>query len=380
MAKTLGIKNGLLVRSDKVVLGDVLIRAGKIAKIGQGVAEEADVVLSVNRCFVAPGFIDIQVNGALGHDFLNASPDEIDKILDFFARHGTAGLLVTLTTAPFEELHSALLRLAAVKHPAFGGVHLEGPFLAEATRGAHPKEYLRLPSLELVRLLLRDFGKVVKLWTLAPELPGALELVKELADRGIQVAAGHSEASYDEALQAFSGGVSLVTHLFNGMRPFHHRHPGLCGAALDSRVFVSLICDGVHVHPASVRVVAKVKGFSHVILITDAVSPTGLLDGEYPLFGQKILVDSGIPRLTDGTLAGSTLTMERAVKNFMEFTGCSLPEVVRCATLNPARLLGIDDKKGSLAVGKDADLVIFDEDFNVQYTFIGGKIVYARED
>ncbi len=327
--------------------------------------------------FIAPGFIDLQVNGALGHDFLSAQPKEIYSILDFFVQHGTTGLLATLTSASFTELSSALSRLGEVRHPALLGAHLEGPFLAEVRRGAHPKEFLSLPSPDFVRTLLFGLEKVVKIWTLAPELPGAWEVMEELKKKGVIVAAGHSDASFEEALRAFSLGVSLVTHLFNGMRPLHHREPGLCGAALVSEVFVSLICDGVHVHPAVVTLVAKLKGFERIVLISDAVAPTGLPDGEYPLFGQMVYVEHGVPRLPDGTLAGTTLTMERAVKNFLEYTGCSLPQAVRCATLNPARLLGIDAQKGSLAVGKDADLVVFDRDFHVHYTILAGKVVYT---
>ncbi|MGB9860995.1 MAG: N-acetylglucosamine-6-phosphate deacetylase [Candidatus Bipolaricaulaceae bacterium] len=377
MGKTLGITGGLLVLPREVVPGDLLIKAGKIAKIGKGVAQAAEEVLSVGSLYVAPGFLDLQANGAMGYEFLRASPEEINQILDFFLHHGTTGLLATLPTAPQEILSSALSRLSAMKHPVLLGVHLEGPFLAEARRGAHPKEHLHPPSGQLVRTFLANFPGLIKLWTLAPELPGAKEVIAELRKNGVVCALGHSDASYEEAMAAFSLGVPLVTHLFNGMRPFHHRDPGLAGAALEAPVFVSLICDGVHVHPAAVRLAAKSKGFTRLLLVTDCLAPTGLPDGKY-VFGVEIFVENGVPKLSDGTLAGSTLTMEKAVKNFLDFTGCSLSEAVRCATLNPAKILGIAAKKGSLGVGKDADLVIFDEDFAVHYTILGGKIVYAR--
>lgn len=377
MGKILGIQGGLLVLPRKVVPGDLLIKAGKIVRIGKGAAQAAENLLSVDSLYVAPGFLDLQVNGAMGCEFLRASPEEITQILDFFLRHGTTGLLATLTTAPQEILFSALSRLSAIKHPALLGVHLEGPFLAEARRGAHPKEHLRLPSGQLVRAFLEHFPGLIRLWTLAPELPGAKEVIEELRENGVVCALGHSDASYEEAMAAFSLDVPLVTHLFNGMRPFHHRHPGLAGAALEAPVFVSLICDGVHVHPAAVRLTAKIKGFDRLILVTDCVASAGLPDGKY-VFGAEIFVENGVPRLSDGTLAGGTLTMEKAVKNFLDFTGCSLSEAVRCATFNPAKILGIAARKGSLAVGKDADLVIFDEDFNVHYTIVTGKVMYAR--
>lgn len=378
MVGTLGLVGGLLVFPDRVLPGDLWIGEGRILALGPRAAQGAEATVRVDSLYVAPGFLDVQANGALGYDFLTASPEAIAAVLDFFVRHGTTGVLATLTSVPWAELRAALERLRAVAHPALLGVHMEGPFLAAARRGAHPKEHLLLPSPALVRSFLSDFPGLVRLWTLAPELPGAEEVLRELRAREVICAAGHSDATYEEALRAFSLGISLVAHLFNGMRPFHHRDPGLVGAALDSDVFVSLICDGVHVHPAAVRLAAKLKGFDRLLLISDAVAPTGLPDGVYVLFGEQVRVEQGIPRLPDGTLAGSTLTLDRAVTNFLEFTGCSLPEAVRCATLNPARLLGIDDRKGSLAVGKDADLVVFDENFTVHYTILGGKIVYAR--
>ncbi len=364
---------------ERVAPGEVLIQAGKITGLGKGVAKKAERVLFLDSLYVAPGFLDIQANGALGYDFLSASEKEISAILDFFVQHGTTGLLATLTSAPPEVLHAALRRLKSLAHPALLGVHLEGPFLAEARCGAHPREYLLPPSLEFVRALLSDFGEIVKIWTLAPELPGAEKVVEELKNRGVLVAFGHSEASYEEGLRALSLGPSLITHLFNGMRPFHHREPGLVAAALESPLFLSLICDGAHVHPATVRLVTKLAGFSRLILVTDAVAPTGFPDGEYPLFGQRVRVENGVPTLPGGILAGTTLTINRAVRNFAAFTGCALPEAVRCATLNPAQLLGIEERKGSLALGKDADLVVFDEEFTVHYTILGGRIVYQRD-
>lgn len=378
MAGTLGLVGGLLVFPDRVLPGAIWIGEGRILALGPRVAQRAGATVRVDSLYVAPGFLDVQANGALGYDFLTASPEAIAAVLDFFVQHGTTGVLATLTSAPWAELRAALERLRAAAHPALLGVHMEGPFLAAARRGAHPKEHLLLPSPALVRSLLADFPGLVRLWTLAPELPGTEEVLRELRAREVICAAGHSDATYEEALRAFSLGISLVTHLFNGMRPLHHRDPGLVGAALDSDVFISLICDGVHVHPAAVRLAAKLKGFDRLLLISDAVAPAGLPEGVYVLFGEQVRVEQGIPRLPDGTLAGSTLTLDRAVKNFLECTGCSLPEAVRCATLNPARLLGIDDRKGSLAVGKDADLVVFDENFTVHYTILGGKIVYAR--
>lgn len=336
--------------------------------------------LDARGLFVAPGFIDLQVNGGAGYNFESAAPAEILKIVEFHLSHGTAGLLPTLVTAPINKLRETMVQLKALNHPAILGAHLEGPFISQKRKGAHNPEYILLPSLEKFHELVTDFVGFIKIVTLAPELPQAMELAREIKKIGAIPAIGHTEATYEQAWQAVQMGAELFTHLGNAMTGLHHREPGAVGAALDSDAYVELICDGVHLHPAFVRLVAKVKGYDRICLVTDAISAAGLPDGQYTLGDLPVFVENEVARLADGTLAGSTLTMERAVKNFMEFTGCSLPEAVRCATLNPARLLGIDDRKGSLAVGKDADLVIFDEDFRVHYTILGGKIVYARKD
>ena len=219
----------------------------------------------------------------------------------------------------------------------------------------------------------------IKIVTLAPERPGAEKLIARIREIGAIPSLGHSDATYDEAIAAIERGIGLFTHTFNAMREFHHRAPGAVGAALVSAVMTELIADGIHVHPGAMRLLYKAKGPDRICLITDAISAAGLADGEYSLGGLQVFVRDATARLADGTIAGSTLTMDKAVKNFMDASGCPLPEAVRCATLNPARLLGIDERKGSIAVGKDADLVIFDEDFTVHYTIISGEVAYARD-
>ncbi|MEM1759735.1 MAG: N-acetylglucosamine-6-phosphate deacetylase [Thermofilaceae archaeon] len=332
----------------------------------------------VPNLYVAPGFIDLQVNGGAGGNFNDATLDEVIKIIEFHLSHGTTSLIATFITAPVEILRGAIEKIRALRHPALCGAHLEGPFISSKLKGAHNPDYVLPVSLTVFEDLVGTQQNFIRIVTFAPELLGADALLSAIVKIGSIPSLGHSDATYDQTLSALRNGARLFTHLGNAMSGLHHREPGAVGAALDSDAYVELICDGVHLHPAFVRLVARVKGYDRICLVTDAISAAGLPDGHYSLGGLSVLVRDGVARLPDGTLAGSTLTLDRAVKNFLEFTGCSLPEAVRCATLNPARLLGIDDRKGSLAVGKDADLVIFDENFTVHYTILGGKIVYAR--
>jgi N-acetylglucosamine-6-phosphate deacetylase len=257
------------------------------------------------------------------------------------------------------------------------GIHLEGPFISKEYKGAHDGKYILPPSKEMLVKIIDQYSRMVRIVTLAPELSGADEVIAYIVNLGAIAALGHSSATYAEAIQAIEKGVKLFTHLGNAMRGLHHREPGAIGAALDSDAYVSLICDGIHLHPAFVRLVTKLKGFDRVCLITDAVSATGLADGTYYLGDLPVVVTNGIARLPNGVLAGSTITMERAVQNFVKFTKCSLPEAIRCATLNPARLLGIDSEVGSINIGKWADLIVFDNDFDIKYVFFHGNLMSA---
>ncbi|MGC9529329.1 MAG: N-acetylglucosamine-6-phosphate deacetylase [Candidatus Bipolaricaulaceae bacterium] len=372
------IRGGRLVLGDAVQEGDCLVQAGKVAGVGR-IPRRAggQAVLEAAGNYVAPGFVDLHVHGGAGSDFMDATPHAHRTVFAFHARHGTTAMLTTLLPAPLETMQRALRMVAELRAPWALGAYLEGPFVSKAKKGAFDPRWLVHPSPEAFRELVQGQQAVVKVMTLAPELPGAQSLVHEIVAAGALPSIGHTAATYEEATAAVGWGSRGFTHLFNAMRGLHHREPGAVGAALDSDAYVELICDGVHVHPAAVRLVARVKGFDRICLITDAVSAAGLADGDYELGGLKVLARGGVARLEDGTLAGSTLTLERAVRNFMEFTGCSLPQAIRCATLTPARLLGVDHHKGSLEVGKDADLVVLDDELRVRYTIVGGEVVYA---
>jgi len=371
------IRGGTIVSPDKggIRTGDVWVKDRRIAETGDAAA----TIIDATGLYVAPGFIDLQVNGGVGHNFEDASPEEIRKIVDFYVSHGTTGLLPTTVTAPIAGIRATIDRVKRAGHPAVLGMHIEGPFISEKRKGAQNPDYIIGPSVERFDELVSGHEEFINIVTLAPERPGADQLISRIREIGTVSSLGHSDATYDEAIAAIEHGIGLFTHIFNAMREFHHRAPGAVGAALASDVMVELIADGIHVHPGAMKLLYRAKGPDQICLITDAISAAGLADGEYRLGGLQVFVKDGTARLEDETLAGSTLTMDKAVKNFMTVSGCPLPEAVRTASLNPARVFGLEARKGSIEEGKDADLVIFDEKFNVRYTIIGGEILYSHE-
>jgi N-acetylglucosamine-6-phosphate deacetylase len=379
--------NRLLIRNGTIVLpshnelknADLLVDNGVIAHLGKTPEEIKGRTIDARGLYISPGFIDLQVNGGVGHNFEDASPEEIRKIVDFYVSHGTTSLLPTTVTAPIAGIRSTIDRVKHANHPAVLGMHIEGPFISEKRKGAQNPDYILDPSVEKLNALVTGHEGFIKIVTLAPERPGADQLISRIREIGAVPSLGHSDATYEQASAAIERGIGLFTHMFNAMREFHHRAPGAVGAGLTSDITVELIADGIHVHPGAMKLLYKAKGPDRICLITDAISAIGLADGEYQLGGLQVFVKDATARLADGTIAGSTLTMDRAVQVFMEASGCSLPEAVKAASLNQARLLRIADRKGSIAVGKDADLVIFDADFNIHYTIIGGEILYSHE-
>ncbi len=340
---------------------DLLLRAGKIAEIGEKLSSKGKV-LDASDLFLCPGFIDLHAHGG-GEGLFGADPESSRRAILHHLRHGATGIVASLMPAPLEALRASLATLANLGSPVLLGAALEGPFVSPARAGALSREFLLPPDVQTFRSLVLGFEKFVRIVALAPELPGAFSLLSEILRLGAIPALGHTDADYLIARKAVEAGASLFLHLFNAMRPFHHREPGAVGAALDTDAFVELIVDGYHLHPAAVRLALRAKGLDRICLVTDAV----LGEGPEPT------------RLPDGTLAGSRLTMNRAVQNFMAFTGCSLPEALRPATLNPARVLGLAHRKGSLTQGKDADLILFDEDWKIHGTIVGGEILWLSD-
>jgi N-acetylglucosamine-6-phosphate deacetylase len=365
-----------------------LMTAGKtIRMMGAGdppqfEASQAAVQIDAGGKLLLPGFIDLHVHGAVGSDVMDANPDGLHAMARFYATHGVTAFLPTCWSASRGAILAALEAVGEVVGYVPGGAtilgaHLEGPYLNPQKCGAQNDRYIRRAgTAEALEFL--DTG-LVRLLTLAPEFEENLWLVEECALQGITVSIGHTTAGYEQVLRAVKRGASHVTHCYNAMTGFGHRGPGTVGAAMAiPELCCELIADDIHVHPVAQKILLDVKGTEGVVLVTDAVRAAGLPDGEYALDERKVEVRDGAVRLADGTLAGSSLTMERALANIQRATGRPLKELWRLTSLNAARQIGVSGAKGSLEVGKDADLVLLDADFNVHLTVVGGNIVYRR--
>jgi len=381
--KALVIKGGTIFTPfTKIDNGTVCIKNGRIVRVGRRISEplEAEIV-DVSGMIVVPGFIDTHIHGGAGSDVMDATPEAIDNIAKFCARFGTTSMLATTMTESFDRIVQAVQATRAlIKRGTNGaeilGIHLEGPYISPERRGAHNVEHVRSPSLAEFKRILEESANSVKIVTVAPEIEGATEFIGTLKNWGIVVSAGHSNASYAEIMSAIKAGITHVTHIFNGMKEFHHREPGIVGAALaDKELTVSVIADGIHVHPTAIKVLFRAKGADNIILISDAVRPAGMGNGTYELGGFAVTVKDGVCRLPSGTLAGSTLTMNMAVKNMVSFLGIPLSDALKMASTNAASMIGFGDTKGSLEEGKDADIAILDEDLSVQSTIVKGRII-----
>lgn len=362
----------------------VLVDGGRIAAVGsvEAVPCPPDAqVIDAEGLLLVPGFIDLQFNGGFGHDF-TADPSTIWEVAAGLPRWGVTAFLPTVITSPLERVAAAQ---EVVSRPPAGyrgttvlGLHVEGPFLNPQKKGAHNPAYLRLPSLDAVARWSPEEG--VRLVTLAPELPGALEVVAALAERGVLVSAGHSAATFDQSLAGIDAGVRYGTHLFNAMPSLLHREPGLPGALLtDPRPTVGLIADGIHTHPAIIRLVWQALGPQRLNLVTDAMAALGMGPGAHLLGDFAVTVDATSARLADGTLAGSILAMDEALRNLVALTGCSLSDALETMTSTPARALGMEDERGAVAPGYVADLVLLSPELAVRGTLVGGELVYSAE-
>jgi N-acetylglucosamine-6-phosphate deacetylase len=373
-----------------VIAGEVAIASGCISAIcseadcgegGRGGGGRDGDVVELGERWLVPGYIDTHVHGGGGAQFNTCDPEEVDAAVRFHSGHGTTALLATTVSAALDDLVAALgviagcARERSVARAQVLGVHLEGPFLSAARAGAMDASSFLPPDLRTLERLLGVARGGVRMMTLAPELPGALDLVRALVRAGAIASIGHSDAGYEEARAAVRAGASAGTHLFNAMPPFHHREPGLVGAALDlPEVSCELICDGVHVDPAALRLAYRAKGAVGVRLVTDAMAGAGMAGGRYPLGAAVVEVRGGRALLGQGrVLAGSTLTMDVAVRNAVRFLGVPVQEAVEMASTNPARLLGVSNRKGAISVGMDADLVVLDENLLAGATMIGGR-------
>ena len=362
--------------------GEIVVRGGGISWVGPvpgGPSVSDDEVLDVGDRWLVPGYIDPHVHGGGGAQCNTSDAEEIAAVARFHARHGTTGLVATTVAAPIEELEGALDAIARCNVPTLLGSHLEGPFLSRERPGAMDPEAFIEPDVEQLRRLVDAGAGQVRVMTLAPELPGSLELVEMLVREGIVASIGHTDATEAEVRAAVDAGASAATHVFNAMAPFHHREPGVVGAVLDlPGVSCELICDGVHVDPVAMRLLFRAKGVSGMRLVTDAMSAAGMPDGEYRLGGRPVSVADGRAVLAGGeSIAGSTLTMEEAVQKAVRFLGVTVEQAILMASANSARLLGMQGRKGEISAGSDADLVVLDDVLAVQATMVAGQWVFG---
>jgi N-acetylglucosamine-6-phosphate deacetylase len=361
----------------------LLIEDGVIREIAAHIDAPQDaIVIDAREYIVLSGFIDIHVHGAMDVDTMDATPEALHTLAAFFAAHGVTSFLPTTMTAPRQQIDAAVenVRRAILNpHPNAPpegagahilGTHIEGPYLNPKQCGAQPVEFMRLPDPdEYCRWF--DSG-TVKLITVAPEMPACMRLIEEAHRANVFVALGHTDATFAQAEAAFAAGANQATHTYNAMRGLHHREPGTLGAVMfNPKVFAQLICDNVHVHPAAMAVLYRCKGPDKLAVITDAMEATGLGDGDYKLGAHEVLVREGVARTKGGALAGSTLTMDAAFRNIIAATGCTLSEASRMCSLTPAASIGVADRKGKLAPGCDADIVILDHKLNVVRTIVG---------
>ncbi len=334
---------------------------------------------------ICPGLVDVHIHGGAGHDAMDDAPETMDGISRYLAAGGVTAFLATTQTAPRKDLLTSVKRIAEAAESGLGGarllgLHLEGPYLSEERRGAQHVDAIRAPDTEELGSLHAAAGGLLRIVTLAPEVPGAMGAISWLADHGVVASAGHTDADYETALAAFGHGLSHVSHLYNGMRGLHHREPGILGAALtDGRVSVELIADGHHVHPAALRLAALCKGPAKTVLVSDSIKPAGLPDGEYTYRGRRMVLSDGLVRLPDGVIAGSSIRLNDAVRVMVEEAGFSVSEAVQMASHSPARVLRLTPGKGRLAEGSDADVTIMDWGFNVKETIVGGDTVYRSD-
>jgi len=373
------IINGRIITPDLVLDHKVLVFDDKIIGIFDEIPTECDVI-DANGLYVSPGLIDVHIHGCMGFDVMDDHEEAIKVMSERIAKNGITSFLPTTMTMGQMQIFKAL---DYVRHfmsedldgATVLGAHLEGPFINAQYKGAQNEDFIATPSWEFIH----DYADVIKLLTYAPECDKGLVFTNAVmsSDAKIALSIGHSAASYSDACAAIAHGCRHVTHMFNAMTPLNHRDPGIVGAALMHDVFVELIADKVHVTPELFQFMLDNKGSDQIVLVTDSMRAGCMEDGDYDLGGQAVCVKCGAARLHDGTLAGSVLNLNDAVRNFYENCNVNLPDAVKMASLNPARSIGVDSYKGSLEIGKDADIVLFDSDFRCRMTIIKERVVFT---
>ncbi|MDN4526494.1 N-acetylglucosamine-6-phosphate deacetylase [Fictibacillus fluitans] len=371
------MKNGYLVMEDQ-----------EIKEVGEGVdalqLEEYEVLTLSKSDTIVPGMIDLHIHGAAGADVMDGTMDALKTMAEILPEEGTTSFLATTMTQGVAEIESALQMVNTYMKDSnppgeaeILGLHLEGPFISPKRAGAQPVDHIRNPDVKQFQQWQELSGNHIKLVTLAPEEPGGYELSSYLKETGVVASIGHSDAVYEEVVRSIESGVTHATHLYNGMRGLHHREPGVAGGVmLHDEITTEIIVDGIHSRPEMVKFAYRNKGADRVVLITDAMRAKCMGNGSYTLGGQDVTVNGNEATLADGTLAGSILKMKDAVRNMQEFTNCSTEELIQMTAVNQAKELGVYDRKGSLSVGKDADVVVLNEEKDVIFTFCRGKLSY----
>lgn len=383
MEQIKGFKNVNVLTEEGIVKTNLIIENGKIAALG---SEEVDGLVTLSDdLIVIPGFIDQHIHGAAGSDAMDGTLEDLSKIANALAKEGTTAFLATTMTQSPANIDKALACVNDYINHNYEsgalvlGVHLEGPFISKDFVGAQPIEYVAAPSVDVFKHYEEVSGGHIKLVSMAVEVEGAEQLVSYLASKKIVASIGHSNAKYADVARAVAAGATNVTHTYNAQKPIHHREVGTVGAAmLFDELHCEAICDGIHLSAPAIKLLHKNKPSDKLILITDAMRAKHMPDGVSELGGQVVIVKNGEARLENGTLAGSVLKMNNAVKNVMDFIGTSLEETVKYASANPAKNLGVFDQMGSIAVGKLANLVVVDKDVNVYQTIRCGKVIYRK--
>lgn len=381
------ITGGVILTPFKLLKDKVIfIEEETISHIGEaeGMVKDKEII-DAEGGYIIPGFIDLHLHGGGGFDFMDANSGGVIEIAKTHSYHGTTSFLPTTMTMSRDKIISSLNTIKEVYAKGTGyaeilGVHLEGPYINKERKGAQKEDYVRGPSIEEFDEFNKASGNLIKIVTIAPEIPDAINFIKWLREKGIIASIGHSNATYEQACCGILAGISHVTHIFNAMTGLSHYKPGIVGAALSSpELVLEVIADKFHVAPPVLKILINSVEKENIILITDAIRATDKPEGIYDLGGQDVNVADGQARLENGSLAGSILTMDQAVMNLVNDVGVSFQDALRMATINPAKCLGVDDKKGSLAPGKDADIVILDRELQVRMTMIKGRVVYSKK-
>lgn len=373
------IINGKIVLENQILENKVLLFDEKIIDIVNEAPKNCEII-DANGNYVCPGLIDIHIHGNMGKDTMDGTDDAICTIAKSIARHGVSSFLPTTMTMDEKSITGALDTIKKymdkdTKGAQVIGTHLEGPFINKDYKGAQNEKFIVAPTYEFID----KYKDVIKIITYAPEKDVDMEFTKKIkANTDIVLSIGHSKATYDEAKEAINMGASNITHTFNGMSGLNHRNPGVVGAALTTNVYCEVIADEIHILKDLFQFILNNKGEDKIVLITDSIEAGGLEDGEYSLGGQKVIVKNNQARLASGSLAGSVMPLNKMVYNFMNNTNLDMKKVIKLASINPAKSIGIDNKKGSIEIGKDADIAIFDENINCHMTINCGKVIYKK--